>query len=108
MLKKLAIVVIILIIFDWEILKDDCEELFFVSIEKYKLLIIEYKEIFCKLLIIDEGNIYIDEEVKNFVKDKFFIYFFVLIIIFILLWIFLGFILIIYYFKKVRKYILIE
>lgn len=108
MLKKLATAATILTTFDWEILKDDCEELFFASTEKYKLLTIEHKEIFCKLLTTDEGNTYIDEEVKNFVKDKFFIYFFALTTIFILLWIFLGFILTIYYFKKVRKYILTE
>lgn len=57
---------------DWEISKDDCEESSSASTEKYKSLTIEHKEILCKLLTTDEGNAYIDEEVKNFVKDKFF------------------------------------
>lgn len=56
---------------DWEISKDDCEESSSASTEKYKSLTIEHKEILCKLLTTDEGNAYIDEEVKNFVKDKF-------------------------------------
>lgn len=93
---------------DWEISKDDCEESSSASTEKYKSLTIEHKEILCKLLTTDEGNAYIDEEVKNFVKDKFFIYSFAPTTIFILLWISLGFILTIHYSKKVRKYILTE
>nr|WP_250953821.1 hypothetical protein [Escherichia coli] len=80
--------------------KDDCEESSSASTEKYKSLTIEHKEILCKLLTTDEGNTYIDEEVKNFVKDKFFIYSFAPTTIFILLWISLGFILTIHYSKK--------
>ena len=108
MSKKLATAATILTTPDWEISKDDCEESSSASTEKYKSLTIEHKEILCKLLTTDEGNAYIDEEVKNFVKDKFFIYSFAPTTIFILLWISLGFILTIHYSKKVRKYILTE
>ncbi|WMO49780.1 DUF6216 family protein [Escherichia coli] len=71
MSKKMATAATILTTPDWEISKDDCEESSSASTEKYKSLTIEHKEILCKLLTTDEGNAYIDEEVKNFVKDKF-------------------------------------
>lgn len=92
----------------WKISKDDCEQPSSASTENFKLLTIEKKEVLCKLLTTDEGNIYIDNAVKNFTKDKFIIYSITPTAIFILLWITLGVMLTIYYSKKVRKYILTE
>ncbi|EJC0214624.1 hypothetical protein MXZ45_004731 [Salmonella enterica] len=106
--NKLATEATILASPDWEISKDDCEQSSPASSEKYKSLTIERKEVLCKLLTTDEGNIYIDKAVKNFVKDKFFIYSFAPISTFTLLWFSLGFMLTIHYSKKVRKHILTE
>lgn len=106
--NKLATAATILATPDWEISKDDCEQSPPASSEKYKSLTIEHKEDLCKLLTTDEGIIYIDKSVKKLVKDKFFIYSFAPTTIFILLWLSLGFMLTMYYSKKVRKYILTE
>lgn len=106
--NKLASAATILSAPDWIISKDDCAQPSSTSAEKYKSLTIEHKEVLCKLLTTDEGNVYIDTSVKKFVKDKFFIYSLPPIIIFTLLWLSLGFMLTIHYSKKVRKYILTE
>ncbi|WP_436856968.1 DUF6216 family protein [Citrobacter tructae] len=106
--NKLASAATILSTPDWIISKNDCAQPSSTSAEKYKLLTIEQKEVLCKLLTTDEGNVYIDTSVKKFVKDKFFIYSLPPIIIFTLLWLSLGFMLTIHYSKKVRKYILTE
>ncbi|MEM0653031.1 DUF6216 family protein [Klebsiella huaxiensis] len=106
--NKLATAATILSPPGWKIFKDDCLQPSSTNTEKYKSLTIEHKEALCRLLTTDEGKIYIDESVKKFIKEKFFIYSFAPTTMFILLWISLGLILTIHYSKKVRKYILTE
>lgn len=105
--NKLATAATILSPPAWEIFKDDCLQPSS-NTEKYKSLTIEHKEDLCRLLTTDEGKIYIDESIKKFIKEKFFIYSFAPTTMFILLWISLGLMLTIHYSKKVRKYILTE
>ncbi|MCR0997658.1 DUF6216 family protein [Serratia rubidaea] len=92
----------------WEISKDDCVQPSSANASRYKSLTIEHKENLCKLLTTDEGKAYIDKSVKEFIKDKLFIYSITPATMFILLWLSLGFMLTIHYSKKARKYILTE
>ncbi|BDH45942.1 hypothetical protein TUM12370_19860 [Salmonella enterica subsp. enterica serovar Choleraesuis] len=92
----------------WTMTKENCQPENKPLPLSQQVAIYDYKEDLCQLLTTEEGLDYIKKSVKNFDKDRLFIYSIVPVVELFLMWLTLGFIFSCHYSVKVRRFILAE